>query len=80
MTASCLTQGSLVSTHIRVNCPQTKCSGDDEEGKARGVIIFDWKERKLRRNEEPPIGNGCERDCCDASLDPAGKTSHRIAG
>ena len=52
MTASCQVLGqSLVSTHIRVNRPQAKYGGDDEEGKTRGVIIFDWKERKLRGNK-----------------------------
>jgi hypothetical protein len=78
-----LSAPSLVSTHIRVNCPQTKCRGDDEEGETRGVIPFDWKECELRRNEGPPIDNGSEPDCYDASLDPAGKTGHndsRIEG
>ena len=44
------------------------------------MIIFDWKERKLRGNEEPPIRNGCERDRYDASFKPAGKTHHDDSG
>jgi hypothetical protein len=72
---------SLVSAHIRVNCPQTECRGDDDEGETRGVIPFDWKECELRRNKGPPIDNGSEP--YDASLDPAGQTGHngsRIEG
>jgi hypothetical protein len=60
--------------------PQANGRGDDEEGKASGVIFLDWKQSKLRRDEEPPINNGCERDFCDASLKSAGKTGYEDSG